>query len=112
MSKTKARLDALIESMLTRKFIVAVVSSVLVACSYIFDLGLTEAQIALILAPLATWIVAEGTADVVSRAKTTTISTTTTNGSPAPLETVNPPISGEIWTGAAQIKTADEKTDE
>lgn len=67
----KERFFNLVKSMLTRKFLLAVVSAVFTACNYIFAWGLTESQIAMVLAPIGAWILAEGTADVAERIKTT-----------------------------------------
>lgn len=88
-------------SLLSRKFLLAVISSVFVACNYILEWGLSEAQIATVLAPIAGFLITEGTADIVSRTR-----------SPAPVDftSEDQQLEGtrEVWTGAARTRTFDE----
>jgi hypothetical protein len=47
----------------SRKLLVALLGSAFTACNYILGWGLSEGQIGLILAPLGTYILAEGAKD-------------------------------------------------
>lgn len=105
----KQRFELFISSLMSRKFIVAVLGFVLAACNYIIGWGLTEAQMALILSPLATFILAEGAADVAGRARSGQTPIVVTNTTSSVFDDSEAPDkAGGIVTGAHRIKTFDE----
>lgn len=60
-------IKSLIKKMLTRKFLVAIISSTVVFGNAMFDWGITNDQVWSILTPLLTWMGIEGWADIKSR---------------------------------------------
>lgn len=54
-------------SLLSRKFLLATVSAIVVFCNAMFGWGLTDDQVWAILAPVLTYIGVEGVADVKAR---------------------------------------------
>lgn len=115
MEQTKARIDAFIASMLTRKFFISVLGSAFTVLNYVFGWGFTVEQMTVILTPLGGFVVFEGIADIVQRAKLGTNSTTIVKTSQTASSEVVSDDSvdkSQILTGAHRIKTADEITEE
>ena len=108
----KQRLELFIVSLMSRKFVVAVIGFVFTALNYILGWGLTETQIGLILAPLASYILAEGAADVAGRATGHAPSAAVTTVATPVDDPEAPDPAGGIVTGVHRIKTFDEKSDD
>lgn len=101
----RTKLEHFLVSLLSRKFLLAVIASVFVACNFIFHWGLSKSDIAAVLAPLGAFMLAEGTADVVSRSK-----------GPASAD-FSVVASGEdlddgVMTGSGRVKPFDELSDD
>lgn len=112
MNKTKERIDSLIASMLTRKFLLSVLGSLMVVFNYLFGWGLTIEQITAILTPLGGFVVFEGIADIVQRAQTSSTSTSIVKTSQNGLQEDDSPDTSEIFTGKTRVKSFDEKEPE
>lgn len=107
----RERFQLFVLSLLSRKFLMAAIGFIFTAFNYILDWGLTEAQIALVLAPLGTFILAEGAADVAGRATGDTV----VISKQSPLKTAqnasddDSPDKSQIYTGSARQRMYDER---
>lgn len=102
----KKQLEKFVQSLLSRKFLAAVIVSTLTACNFILKWGLSTEELATIITPIITWLLLEGTADVVSRRKALPLTDFDLD------EDLPVAGTGEVWTGAKSLKTFDEKDPE
>lgn len=65
----KPKLPSFIDSLKSRKFILAAVSSIVAFINSVFHLGITETQFIIFLIPILAFIIAEGLADIFERAR-------------------------------------------
>lgn len=65
-TKTSA-IDTFLKSLLSRKFLIAIVGATVVFGNYLWNWGLSEEQVWSVLAPLLTYMGLEGFADIKSR---------------------------------------------
>lgn len=65
----KPKFPSFIDSLKSRKFILAILSSIVAFINSVFHLGITETQLVLFLIPVLAFIIAEGLADIVDRQK-------------------------------------------
>ncbi|KUM39028.1 hypothetical protein [Arthrobacter sp. EpRS71] len=67
MATSKSAWHEFVRSLLSRKFLIAIVGAAVVFGNYMWNWGLTEAQVWSVLAPLLTYMGVEGFADIKSR---------------------------------------------
>lgn len=65
--KVMDKVKQFVKSLLTRKFLLAIVSAAVVFSNHMWNLGLTEDQIWAVLAPVLAFMGLEGIADIKSR---------------------------------------------
>lgn len=69
VEKNRQQAKGFLNSLKSRKFILAALSSVVAFINSVFHLGITESQLILFLIPVIAFIIAEGLADVMERAR-------------------------------------------